>query len=211
MCAIEFFWWVVDFNWPILTFASDGWHYCGRKCWPDPEHLISYVFLLVGRFTLQYIFCPFWHFSPYCRIAWCHIFAGDTFNFYLFIFQCGVQQSLSRHSEFSTSHGSFHVLCLFCLSFCVQMLCGVSCTGGLWHFSCGVNVIVTNFVGEWIMVCWKLILSAWHPIRWLPMFRYSLYMLSFTIRRKNIWNQWYFSNFKKHTKCCVCTIKTIVS
>ena len=27
-----------------------------------------------------------------------------------------------------------------------------------------------------IMVCWKLILSAWHPMCWRPMFRYSLYM-----------------------------------
>ena len=66
---------------PILTFASYGWHWCGRKYSPDPKHLISSAFLLVGRFTLQCLFCPFWHFSPYwlgvkvlCRNAWCHIF-----------------------------------------------------------------------------------------------------------------------------------------
>ena len=61
--------------------------------------------------------------------------------------------------------GPFLVLCLFCLTFLVHMLCG-SCTGGKCCFACGVNVfIVTNFVGKWIWL-WKLNLSAWHPIRW---------------------------------------------
>ena len=32
----------------------------------------------------------------------------------------------------------------------------MSMVEGCCHISCGVNVIVTNFVGEWIMVCWKL-------------------------------------------------------
>ena len=42
--------------------------------------------------------------------------------------------------------GPFLVLCLFCLTFLVHMLCG-SCTGGKCCFACGVNVfIVTNFV-----------------------------------------------------------------
>ena len=43
------------------------------------------------------------------------------------------------------------------------VLCG-SRTGGMCQFSCGVNVIVTNFVtnfvGKWIMAYWRLILSA---------------------------------------------------
>ena len=52
--------------------------------------------------TLHCIVCPFWHFGPYwlgmrvvCRNAWCHIFDGDTYYFYLFIFQCDVFSCLS--------------------------------------------------------------------------------------------------------------------
>ena len=93
---------------------------------------------------------------------------------------------------FSTSHLSCcplpGVVPVFSYVF-LHMICSVSCTGGLCHLSCGVNVIVTNFVGEWIMVCWKLILSAWHLIHWRPMFRYSLYMLYFY----NLKRQWYVS------------------
>ena len=37
-------------------------------------------------------------------------------------------------------------LLLICLSFSVHMLSNVSCTGGLCHFLCSLNVIVTNFV-----------------------------------------------------------------
>ena len=76
----------------ILIFASDEWHLCGRKSSPDPEHLFSSAFLLVGRFTLHCNFCPFWHFNPYwlsmkvhCPIAWCHIFSV-IIQFCLFIF-----------------------------------------------------------------------------------------------------------------------------
>ena len=57
---------------------------------------------------------------------------------------------------------------LFCLAFLVHMLCGY-CMGWMCHFSCGVNVIVTNFVIKWIETCWKLILSAWHLIRCRPL------------------------------------------
>ena len=60
---------------------------------------------------------------------------------------------------------------LFCLAFLLHMLCG-SCTGGIVHFSCGVNVNVTNFVGKWIMAYWKLIC-------WRPMSHWNLNMLSF--------------------------------
>ena len=35
------------------------------------------------------------------------------------------------------------------------------------------------FVGKWIMAYWKLILSAWHPIRWRQMSHWNLCMLSF--------------------------------
>ena len=66
---------------------------------------------------------------------------------------------------------------LFCLVFHVHMLFGCH-TGGICSFSCGVNVIVINFVGKWIMAYWKFILSAWQPIRWRPMSHWKLYMLS---------------------------------
>ena len=56
--------------------------------------------------------------------------------------------------------GPFLVLCMFCLLFFVHMLSCVSCTGGLCRFSCGMSVIVTNFVGERIMGCSKLTFSA---------------------------------------------------
>ena len=76
---------------PILTFESNGWHYCGRKCSPDPEHLILSDFLVVSRFTLQCLFCSFWHFRPFwlcmkvlCRNAWCHIFDGDLIFTFLY-------------------------------------------------------------------------------------------------------------------------------
>ena len=154
--------------------------------------MISSDFLLFSRFTLQCLFCPFWHFSPYwlgmkvlCRSAWCHIFDGDTFSFALFIFHGGVfsvSVIVLARNDFplrTVAVGHFLMLCLFCISFFVYMLCGVFCTGVLCHFSCGVNVINTSFIGEWIMVCWKVIMSAWHTIRWRPMFRYNFYLLSF--------------------------------
>ena len=49
---------------------------------------------------------------------------------------------------------------LFCLAFLVHIICSY-CTGWICHLTCGVNVIVTNFVGKW-----RLILSVWHPIPW---------------------------------------------
>ena len=65
---------------------------------------------------------------------------------------------------FTTSHGRCWpfpgVVSVLPFVFLVHMLFGGSCTGGLCQFSCGVNVIVANFVGEWIMLCWKWILSA---------------------------------------------------
>ena len=96
--------------------------------------------------------------------AWCHIFGGDTFSFYLFIFQCGVFMSvivLARvgYPLRTGVVGPFLMLCLFCVTFLVHMLCG-SCTGGMCHFLFGVNVIATNLVEKWIMAYWKLILSA---------------------------------------------------
>ena len=48
----------------------------------------SSAHILVGRFTLQCLLCPFWHFGPYWLSvkvlglnAWCHIFAGDAFYY----------------------------------------------------------------------------------------------------------------------------------
>ena len=44
---------------PILIFASNGWYYCSRKCSPDPEHMISSAFLLVGKCNSLCLFCHF--------------------------------------------------------------------------------------------------------------------------------------------------------
>ena len=52
----------------------------------------------------------------------------------------------------------------------------------MFHFACGMNVvIVTNFVGKWIIVCWNLILCLL-DIRFADdvciFFIYSLTLLS---------------------------------
>ena len=69
---------------------------------------------------------------------------------------------------------------MFCLILLVHMLCG-SCTGGMCHFSCGVNVvIVTNFVRKGIMAYWRLMLSAWNPFRGRPIFHETFTCCLFT-------------------------------
>ena len=74
---------------------------------------------------------------------------------------------------FNWAVGSFLILPL--------VLSSVSCTHVLLflHGRDVYVVIVTNFVGKWIMAYWLLILAAWHPIRWWPISRWNLYMLSF--------------------------------
>ena len=101
----------------------------------------------------------FWLYLAYQPLLACGM-EGVT---YLFIFPCGVFPCLSLYWH-GTSHplltraaGLFLVLCLVlsCVS-CTHMLCG-SCTGGVCRFSCGMNVIVTNFALTylfWLLDIW---------------------------------------------------------
>ena len=56
--------------------------------------------------------------------------------------------------------------------------------GSRWpHFSCGLNVCLKLILSAWHPIRWRpmfqwpqMILSAWHPIRWLLNLRKTLYM-----------------------------------
>ena len=87
------------------------------------------------HFALSFL-PPFWHFSPYwlgmevlCRNAWCHIFGGDTFSFYLFIFQCGVFSCLSSSWHGLVIHFARELLapswCCACFVSCFLYTCFV--------------------------------------------------------------------------------------
>ena len=158
---------------PILSYlfwylqVTDGTCAAGKahQIWSTCLHLLSFW---------KFHFCPFWHFSPYwlsmkvhCPIAWCHIFVGDTIQFCPFIFQCGVVQYLfivlaRDGSPLRTGVVGLLAFLLLCLVssnvYCVHV-CS-SCTGGMYHSSCGVNVECCcdcyrirrkNIIACWIM------------------------------------------------------------
>ena len=94
------------------------------------------------------------------------MFVGDTFIFtFFYISMACVSMSVivlewDGNLLRTGAVGPFlDVVPCFFLAFLVHMLCG-SCMGRMCHFACGVNVIVTNFVGKWIIVFWKYILCA---------------------------------------------------
>ena len=136
-------------------------------------------------------FCPFWHFGPYwlsmkvlCWYVWCHIFTGDAFFVFAFLY--------------------FNVVCFSCLSLswygmvihfarellapsscCALFLSYVMCTHDLWFlhgrdvllfmwYICCLLLIMSGH-GLWL---WRLVLYAWHPIRWRLLLRINLYIFS---------------------------------
>ena len=149
------------------------------------------TFLLVGRFTSQCLFCPFWHFGPYwlsmkvlCWYVWCHIFAGDAFFvFALLYFNVVCFSCLSLSWYGMVIHFARELLAP---SWCYALfLSYVMCTHDLWFvhgrgvllfmwYICCLLLIMSGN-GLWL---WRLVLYAWHPIRWrlLPVltFIYSL-------------------------------------
>ena len=116
------------------------------------------------------------HFSPYwlsmkvlCRGALCHMLVMHLIlPFYISMWCVHVCHRLGT-GWLSTSHGS-----CWPLPNVVPVLCHVSCTHALW-FLHGKEVLLCmwcecfycyQFCRKMDLAYWKLILSAWHPIRW---------------------------------------------
>ena len=131
----------------LLTFALGGCTSASRKA----HQIISPVFICFpfGRqiHCAMSPFCPFWHLSPYwlstivlCGNAWCHIYVGDIFDFFIFIFQCGVFRCLLIF----LANDGFHFV-RKCITFLVYIFVCDSCTREVCHFSCGVYAICYQF------------------------------------------------------------------
>ena len=116
--------------------------------------VIAIYYLQIGKFTLQWYFCPFWHFSPFwlsmkvlCRNAWCNIFAFLYFNVVQFHVCLLSWHGMDFHFAWKSLAPSWSCA-LFCLTFLERMFCG-SCTGVMCHSSCGMYI-------EWCCDCYNI-------------------------------------------------------
>ena len=137
----------------------------------------------------QCLFCPFWHFGPYwlsmkglCWYVWCHIFAGDAFFVFAFLYfnvMCFSCLSLSWYGM--VIHFARELLApswccaLFRLSFLVHMF-GGSCIGRMCHLSCGIHVVymlpILSEHGLWLDGKWfclfdiRFVDDFWHGLNY---------------------------------------------
>ena len=115
---------------------------------------------------------PFWlSMRLFRRNAWCPIFSGDTFYFYLLIFQYGVFLFCHCLGTGWFFTGAIYLapswVCLLCLTFLVHMFL-VLAWNGMCHFSSYVNVVIVTI--------WLIGNRFCHPIRWQPKCWYNLYL-----------------------------------
>ena len=116
-----------------------------------------------------------------CMVS--HICWWCIFCFCLFIFQCGVFSCLSLSWYGMVIHFARELSAPS--SCCALFLSYVMCTHDLWFlhgrdvllfmwYICCLLLIMSGH-GLWL---WRLVLYAWHPIRWRLLLRINLYIFS---------------------------------
>ena len=108
-----------------------------------------------------------------------HIFDGDTFYFYLFIFRCDVFPCLSLSWHGMVIHFAQELLApswccaVFCLTSLVHILCGF-CTGGICCFSCGMWIFFNLY--QFFFRIWFCLIDIRFVDNW-PIYRlYAVFL-----------------------------------